>query len=93
MNVVVVLCENNSFFHQLGHNIRECVRKGAAGARTRRPLGHCLLHPQILTFYLYSVAELIGHETKHIYLHNIKHFLPIAINFYIFQQIKICSKG
>ena len=24
---------------------------------------------------LYSVAELIGHETKHIYLHNIKHFL------------------
>ena len=28
---------------------RECVRTGAVGARTRRPLGHHLLHPQILT--------------------------------------------
>ena len=28
---------------------RECIRTGAAGAQTRRPLGHQLLHPQILT--------------------------------------------
>ena len=28
--------------------IRECVRAGAAGARTRRSLGHHLLHPLIL---------------------------------------------
>ena len=28
---------------------RECVRTGAAGAQTRIPLGHQLLHPQILT--------------------------------------------
>ena len=27
---------------------RECVRAGAAGARTRRTLGHHLLHPLIL---------------------------------------------
>ena len=27
---------------------RECVRAGAAGARTRRSLGHHLLHPLIL---------------------------------------------
>ena len=27
---------------------RECVSKGAAGARTHRSLGHHLLHPQIL---------------------------------------------
>ena len=27
---------------------RECVRTGAAGAHTRRSLGHHLLHPQIL---------------------------------------------
>ena len=27
---------------------RECVNTGAAGARTRRFLGHYLLHPQIL---------------------------------------------
>ena len=27
---------------------RECVRAGAAGARTRRSLGHQLLHPLIL---------------------------------------------
>ena len=31
---------------------RECVRTGAAGARTRRPLEHQLLHPQILTVQL-----------------------------------------
>ena len=28
--------------------IRECVRAGAAGSRTRRSLGHHLLHPLIL---------------------------------------------
>ena len=28
--------------------VRECVRAGAAGARTRRSLGHHLLHPLIL---------------------------------------------
>ena len=27
---------------------RECVRAGAAGAQTRRSLGHHLLHPMIL---------------------------------------------
>mgnify|MGYP001367487223 CR=1 FL=1 len=27
---------------------RECVRAGAAGSRTRRSLGHHLLHPLIL---------------------------------------------
>ena len=26
----------------------ECVSTGAVGAQTRRSLGHCLLHPQIL---------------------------------------------
>ena len=29
-------------------NTRECVRAGAAGAQTRRSLGHYLLHPLIL---------------------------------------------
>ena len=29
---------------------RECVSTGAAGARTRRSLGHHLLHPLILRF-------------------------------------------
>ena len=35
---------------QLSKNTRyrECVRAGAAGARTRRSLGHQLLHPLIL---------------------------------------------
>ena len=59
---------------------RECIRTGAAGARTRRHLGHHLLHSQILTdqiseILLCSVAELIGHVTKHAYLRDIKHFL------------------
>ena len=31
-----------------GSTFRECVRAGAAGARTRRSLGHHLLHPLIL---------------------------------------------
>ena len=31
------------------HLGRECVRMGAAGARTGRCLGHHLLHPQIFT--------------------------------------------
>ena len=26
-------------------NVRECISKGAAGAQTRRSLGHHLLHP------------------------------------------------
>ena len=30
------------------HNTRECVSTGAAGAQTRRSLGHHLLHPLIL---------------------------------------------
>ena len=30
------------------YQIRECVRAGAAGSRTRRYLGHHLLHPLIL---------------------------------------------
>ena len=34
-------------------NYRECVRTGAAGARTRRCLEHHLLHPQILTVQLH----------------------------------------
>ena len=29
-------------------SLRECVRTGAAGAQTRRSLGHHLWHPQIL---------------------------------------------
>ena len=29
-------------------NVRECVSMGAAGAQTRRSLGHHLLHPLIL---------------------------------------------
>ena len=31
-----------------GTPVRECVRAGAAGAQTRRSLGHQLLHPLIL---------------------------------------------
>ena len=36
------------FFLTNIYNDRECVRAGAAGARTRRSLGHQLLHPLIL---------------------------------------------
>ena len=32
----------------VGKQSRECVSTGAAGARTRRSLGHHLLHPLIL---------------------------------------------
>ena len=35
------------FFSHLGVKARECVRVGAAGAQTRRTLGHHLLHPLI----------------------------------------------
>ena len=39
--------------------IRECVRAGAAGSRTRRSLGHHLLHPLILRLVvLYAPAVL-----------------------------------
>ena len=34
--------------------IRECVKAGAAGARTRRNLGHHLLHPLILRLLVLS---------------------------------------
>ena len=66
--------------------VRECVRMGAAGAGNHRPQGHHLLHPHILTdqiseILLCSVAELIGHETKHAYLHGIKHFLNLRLAF------------
>ena len=38
---------------------RECVSTGAAGARTRRILGHHLLHPLILRLLvLYAPASL-----------------------------------
>ena len=38
--------------------LRECVSTGAAGARTRRSLGHHLLHPQILRLLvLYAPAD------------------------------------
>ena len=35
-------------FTESGNKNRECVRAGAAGARTRKSLGHHLLHPLIL---------------------------------------------
>jgi hypothetical protein len=35
-------------YYPLPTYLRECVRAGAAGARTRRSLGHHLLHPLIL---------------------------------------------
>ena len=39
--------------------IRECVRAGAAGSRTRRTWGHHLLHPLILRLVvLYAPAVL-----------------------------------
>jgi hypothetical protein len=34
--------------HALGFLHRECVSTGAVGARTRRSLGHHILHPLIL---------------------------------------------
>ena len=36
---------------------RECVRAGAAGARTRRSLGHHLLHPLILRLLVPAVLR------------------------------------
>ena len=36
------------------YHVRECVRMGAAGAQTRRCLGHHFLHPKILTVQLYE---------------------------------------
>ena len=42
---------------------------------------------------LCSVAELIGHETKHTYLRDIKHFLPIATNFEFFSRFRFAQKA
>ena len=39
---------SNAFPAESLKKITECVRTGAAGARTRRFLGHHLLHPLIL---------------------------------------------
>ena len=41
----------SSFYH------RECVSTGAAGARTRRSLGHHLLHPLILRLLVLCAPE------------------------------------
>ena len=35
-------------FHTENYSSRECISRGAAGAQTRRTLGHHILHPQIL---------------------------------------------
>ncbi len=52
LSLVRDLCGLTSFLNFLViSNVsksRECVRTGAAGARTRRFLGHHLLHPLIL---------------------------------------------
>ena len=66
------------------HTTRECVRTGAVGARTRRPMGHRLLHPQILTDQIsenLSAAELVRLEPKHTYLRDIKHFFTNSKQF------------
>ena len=39
--------------------IRECVRAGAAGARTCRSLGHHLLHPLILRLLVLCVPAVL----------------------------------
>ena len=41
-----ILADHVTLFQAWGG--RECVRAGAVGARTRRSLGHHLLHPLIL---------------------------------------------
>ena len=38
----------NAYLSRTAKLIRECVSTGAAGAQTRRSLGHHLLHPLIL---------------------------------------------
>jgi hypothetical protein len=42
------------FFFKFFLTCRECVSTGAAGARTRRSLGHHLLHPLILRLLVLS---------------------------------------
>jgi hypothetical protein len=48
---------------------RECVRTGAAGARTRRSSGHHLWHPQNFDrfHYCFSLFESLVKEAKEIY--------------------------
>jgi hypothetical protein len=42
------LFKGGNYMRKYGTCCRECIRIGAAGARTSRSLGHHLFHPQIL---------------------------------------------
>ena len=44
-----------------------CVRAGAAGSRTRRSLGHYLLHPLILRLLVLCAPAVL--RTRHVFLH------------------------
>ena len=48
--MILPYCGSDLFsdFSCSNETVRECVRVGAAGGRTRRSLGHHLMHPLIL---------------------------------------------
>ena len=59
---------------------RECVSTGAAGARTRRSLGHHLLHPLIFRLLvLCAPTDFEGHITKSSGSFSVDMFLKLIL--------------
>ena len=71
--------------------IRECVSTGAAGAQTRRSLGHHLLHPLILRLLVLSAPTDFENPENRLHPHpqiQIPNAFPVKISS-ILTNIKI----